>query len=78
MKPLKNNIIYRKEVVLGGQASSIIIEMNPEFSWIVEAVGPQVKYVKVGDRMAIRTQPKLLNDDKYLISEDDVLGVYSK
>jgi len=81
MRPLKNNVIYRQDVVLGGQTSSSIIAIDPETAWIVEAVGSQVKDVKIGDRIAISGHPRPINQEKkqlFMIAEDQILAVYGK
>lgn len=54
--------------------------IEPEIELIVEHVGAMVETVKPGDRIIVTPgKAKAINhDEKYTISEDDVLGVYAK
>lgn len=80
MKPLSNNIIFRKQNSYASQKSSVIMTIEPEIELIVEHVGAMVENIKPGDRIIVTPgKAKAINrDEKYTISEDDVLGVYAK
>jgi co-chaperonin GroES (HSP10) len=54
------------------------IEAEEEF--IVEHIGAKVENVKPGDRIVIapRKAKSINSDDKFMISEDDILAVYTK
>lgn len=82
MKPLKNNVIYRKDTAYASQKSSILHTIEPEVAWIVEHIGSKVEHVKVGDRIVISGPPRAINTEDmrnrlFMISEDNILGVYS-
>jgi hypothetical protein len=81
MKPLKNNVIYRKDTTYASQKSSILHTIEPEVAWIVEYIGSKVEHVKAGDRIIISGSPRAISDKDmksqlFMISEDNILGVY--
>jgi len=80
MKPLSNNVIFRKQNSYASQKSSVIMTIEPEVEFIAEHIGSQVENVKVGDRLVIPAgKAKAINsDNKFMISEDDILGIYTK
>ena len=82
MTPLGNNIIFRKQNTYASQRSSIIQTVEPEVAWMVEAVGPKVESLKIGDRIVIpSSSPKTIgtfdNKQLFMISEDDIIAVYT-
>lgn len=80
MKPLSNNVIFRKQNSYASQKSSLIMTIEPEVELIVEHIGPLVENVIPGDRIEVvpRKAKAINRDEKYTISEDDILAVYAK
>jgi len=80
LKPLKNNIIYKRDMAFKGAKSDIIHVIDPEIAWIVESVGPKVIHVKPGDRIAVPSPIKHITEDKshFIVPESDVLAIYEK
>ena len=80
MKPIGNNIIFRKENTYASQKSTLIQTVEPEVAWMVQYVGPKVENIKVGDRIVITKQPRTVDSSKnlFMMSEDDVAAVYTK
>tara|TARA_R110000868_G_scaffold132345_2_gene343053 strand:+ start:697 stop:939 length:243 start_codon:yes stop_codon:yes gene_type:complete len=80
MKPLSNNVIFRKQNSYASQKSSLIMTIEPEEEFIVEHIGAKVENVKPGDRIVIaaRKAKSINSDDRFMISEDDILAVYTK
>ena len=80
MKPLSNNVIFRKQNAYASQKSSLIMTIEPEEEFIVEHIGVKVENVKPGDRIVIapRKAKAINTDNKFMISEDDILAVYTK
>lgn len=79
MKPLSNNVIFRKQNSYASQKSSLIMTIEPEVELIVEHIGALVENVKPGDRIEVvpRKAKAINRDEKYTISEDDILAVYA-
>lgn len=80
MNPLGKNIVARKEEAVTQTASGILLgtaKEKPAYA-VVEAVGPEVKSVKKGDKIIFKeysTTNIELDDTEYLIvKEDDVLA----
>lgn len=80
MNPLGKNIVAKKEEAVTQTASGILLgtaKEKPAYA-IVEAVGPEVKSVKKGDKIIFKeysTTNIELDDTEYLIvKEDDVLA----
>lgn len=80
MNPLGKNIVAKKEEAATQTASGILLgtaKEKPAYA-VVEAVGPEVKFVKKGDKIIFKeysTTNIELDDTEYLIvKEDDVLA----
>ena len=80
MNPLGKNIVAKKEEAVTQTASGILLgtaKEKPAYA-VVEAVGPEVKSVKKGDKIIFKeysTTNVELDDTEYLIvKEDDVLA----
>ena len=80
MNPLGKNIVAKKEEAVTQTASGILLgtaKEEPAYA-VVEAVGPEVKSVKKGDKIIFKeysTTNIELDDTEYLIvKEDDVLA----
>ena len=80
MNPLGKNIVAKKEEAATQTASGILLgtaKEKPAYA-VVEAVGPEVKSVKKGDKIIFKeysTTNIELDDTEYLIvKEDDVLA----
>lgn len=80
MNPLGKNIVAKKEEAVTQTASGILLgtaKEKPAYA-VVEAVGPEVKSVKKGDKIIFKeysTTNIELDDTEYLIvKEDDVLA----
>ena len=80
MNPLGKNIVARKEEAVTQTASGILLgtaKEKPAYA-VVEAVGPEVKSIKKGDKIIFKeysTTNIELDDTEYLIvKEDDVLA----
>ena len=80
MNPLGKNIVAKKEEAVTQTASGILLgtaKEKPAYA-VVEAVGPEVKSIKKGDKIIFKeysTTSIELDDTEYLIvKEDDVLA----
>jgi co-chaperonin GroES (HSP10) len=84
--PMHNKLLIQIEKSADKTASGIIITTRTHHRKTnmaqVMRVGPHVKNVAAGDRLAfleLSEQPVSLDDDTYhLICEDDILGVFEK
>ena len=68
MKPLRNNILVRIEE---RDVEGDVFSRNKERVFIAEAIGDEVKDVKVGDELYI----KLVNQDEPVVNELEVLAI---
>lgn len=80
MNPLGKNIVAKKEEAVTQTASGILLgsaKEKPAYA-VVEAIGPDVKAVKKGDKIVFKeysTTNIEVNDTEYIIvKEDDVLA----
>ena len=82
LKPMADNILLKQAAAEETTASGIILAANtrekPAF-FEVMAVGPEVKEVKVGDKVVVSkfigTDIKLDNVDHKFVKHDDILAV---
>lgn len=80
MNPLGKNIVAKKEEAVTQTASGILLgsaKEKPAYA-VVEAIGPDVKAVKKGDKIVFKeysTTNIEMDDTEYIIvKEDDVLA----
>ena len=80
MNPLGKNIVARKEEAVTQTASGILLgtaKEKPAYA-VVEAVGPEVKSVKKGDKIIFKeystTNIELADTEYLIVKEDDVLA----
>lgn len=80
MNPLGKNIVAKKEEAVTQTASGILLgsaKEKPAYA-VVEAIGPDVKAVKKGDKIVFKeysTTNIEVDDTEYIIvKEDDVLA----
>ncbi|MBR0460495.1 co-chaperone GroES [Candidatus Saccharibacteria bacterium] len=80
LKPLTNHVVAQKEAALSKTKSGILLgeaKEQPAYA-VVEAVGPDVKNIKKGDKIVFKeysTSEIKLNDTTYIIVEDkDILA----
>lgn len=80
LKPLKDRIVALKEEPKTKTASGILLgeaKETPAYA-VIEAVGPDVKSVKKGDRIVYKeystTNLKIDNTDYIIVDEKDVLA----
>ena len=76
IKPLADRIVAKKEAATTATASGILLGEAKEKSntAVVEAVGPDVKNVKAGDREYSATEVKLDGSEYLIIKEEDLLA----
>jgi len=81
IKPLADRVVAVKEVAAAKTASGLYLPDNAKEKPVVakvEAVGPDVKSLKAGDRIVYKeysTTELKINDTEYLIvKEEDVLA----
>ena len=76
MKPLNHNVVAKKETPAEKTASGILLgnsKETPAYA-VVEAVGPEVKDIKKGDKIIFKeytTTEVKLDDETYLIVKDE-------
>lgn len=80
LKPLKDKIVAVKEEPIKKTSSGILLgeaKETPAYA-TVEAVGPEVKSVKKGDKIVFKeystTNIKVDNKDYIIVAEEDVLA----
>ena len=80
IKPLKDRVVAVKDAPLAKTASGILLgeaKEKPAYA-IVEAVGPDAKSVKRGDKILYReysaTEVKVDKTDYLIIKEEDILA----
>lgn len=80
IKPLTDRVVAKKDQPLEKTKSGILLgeaKEAPAYA-VVEAVGPDVKNIKKGDKIIFKeysTAEVELDDDKYLIlKEEDILA----
>ncbi len=80
LKPLQDRIVAVKEAAMTQTKSGILLgaaEEAPAYA-VVESVGPDVKTVKVGDKIVYKnystTDIKVEDTDYIIVKEEDVLA----
>ncbi len=80
LKPLQDRVVAYKEQPLETTKSGILLgeaKETPSYA-VVESVGPDVKTVKVGDRIIAKdysaTNIKINDKDYIIVSEEDILA----
>ena len=80
LKPLQDRIIAVKEAAMTQTKSGILLgeaKETPVYA-VVESVGPDVKTVKVGDKIVYKnystTDIKVEDTDYIIVKEEDVLA----
>lgn len=80
LKPLKTNVVAVVEKPLEKTKSGILLgeaKEKPAYA-VVEAVGPEVKSIKKGDRIVYKeystTEIKMDEKDYIILKEEDVLA----
>lgn len=80
MNPLGENIVAKKEAAPEKTASGILLgqaKEKPAYA-VVEAIGPEVKAVKTGDKIICKdytaTNVELDGEDYIIVKEEDVLA----
>jgi len=80
IKPLKDRVVAKKEQPLEKTKSGILLgeaKEKPAYA-VVESVGPEVKAVKVGDKIITKdyaaTELKIEDTDYLIVKEDDILA----
>lgn len=80
LKPLKDRVVAKKEQPQDKTASGILLgeaKKEPAYA-VVESVGPEVKEIKVGDKIITKdysaTEVKIDNTDYIIIKEEDILA----
>ena len=80
LKPLKDRVVAVKEKPLEKTATGILLgeaKEKPAYA-VVEAVGPEVKGVKKGDKIIYKeystTEVKVDEKDYIILKEEDVLA----
>ena len=80
LKPLKDRVVAKKEQPLEKTKSGILLgeaKETPVYA-VVESVGPEVKSVKVGDKIIMKeysaTELKIDGEEFFIIKEDDILA----
>jgi chaperonin GroES len=81
LKPLTNHVVAKKEKPSNKTASGLLLPDTgkEETAYaVVESVGPDVKNIKVGDKIIYKeystTNVKLANEDYIIVEEKDVLA----
>lgn len=81
LKPLKDRVVAKKEQPLDKTESGILLgeaKKDPAYA-IVESIGPEVKEIKVGDKIIIKeysaTEVKIDKTDYIIIKEEDILAI---
>lgn len=81
IKPLNNKIVAIKEEPLTKTKSGILLgeaKETPAYA-VVEAVGPEVKDIKAGDKIIYKefstTNIKVDDKDYIIVAADDVLAI---
>lgn len=80
LKPLQDRIVAVKEEAMTQTKSGILLgeaKEKPAYA-VVESIGPDVKTVKVGDKIVYKnystTDIKVENTDYIIVKEEDVLA----
>lgn len=81
LKPLKDRVVAKIEKPAEKTASGLLLpgdaKEKPSFA-VVEAVGPDVKSVKIGDKIIYKeystTNVKIEDEDYLIIDEKDILA----
>ncbi|MBR3169290.1 co-chaperone GroES [Candidatus Saccharibacteria bacterium] len=80
LKPLKDRVVARQEKPLEKTKSGILLgeaKEKPVYA-VVEAVGPEVKAVKKGDKIVYKeystTEVKVDGEDHIILKEEDILA----
>jgi co-chaperonin GroES (HSP10) len=81
--PLKDKLLVSplpKATVTSGGIHTLASYNDDRTQWIVEAIGPQVKEVEVGDHILTPMNYgfEVIDDDRRLIPEKDVMMVFGK
>lgn len=80
MKPLKDYVLVKEAKEEATTESGLILTGNVEKGskpGIVEAVGPDVKDVKIGDKIALAWEKGMrVKQSTVLVSEEFILGIY--
>lgn len=80
MKPTRNNVIISRNEPELTTSSGIILRdpLNPDRATI-EAIGPQVNEVVVGEEVMVDWNKCVeIDKNRYLISEDDIVFIFEK
>ena len=80
IKPLKDKVVAKKEAPLTKTKSGILLgeeKETPAYA-VVEAVGPEVKSIKKGDKIVYKeystTNIKIDDEDYIIVAEEDILA----
>ena len=80
IKPLKDKVVAKKEAPLTKTKSGILLgeaKETPAYA-VVEAVGPEVKSIKKGDKIVYKeystTNIKIDDKDYIIVAEEDILA----
>ncbi|MBR2863977.1 co-chaperone GroES [Candidatus Saccharibacteria bacterium] len=80
IKPLKDKVVAKKEAPLTKTKSGILLgeaKETPAYA-VVEAVGPEVKSIKKGDKIVYKeystTNIKMDDEDYIIVAEEDILA----
>lgn len=80
IKPLKNKVVAKKDTPLEKTKSGIFLgeaKETPAYA-VVEAVGPEVKNIKKGDKIIYKefstTNIKVDDQDYIIVADEDILA----
>ena len=80
LKPLKDRVVAKVEKPLEKTKSGILLgeaKEKPAYA-VIEAVGPEVKAVKKGDKIVYKeystTEVKVDGEDHIILKEEDILA----
>ena len=80
IKPLNHNVVTKKEEAITKTASGILLgeaKETPAYA-VVEAVGPEVKSIKKGDKVIFKeyagTNIKVDDTEYIIVKDEDILA----